>query len=208
MPEPAAPKPRLRPSPVLIGTGILVISLGFGLPQLTPSASPTTPKAATADVGNPKVAPAAPVPTPASAPTPAAPEFGTAVVRLIGGLVVVCVLCVVATRYLNRRPKEATGTMRVLASLRVAPRCVVHLVRAGERRLLIGTDATGVKSLLELPGLEPATPQAADDATPEAAGATSVVVGPVTVAVPPSQNDVLAILAKIQAARVGPSSPG
>lgn len=204
-PDPAAPKPRPRPSPVLIGTGILVIALGFGLPQLAPSASPASPKATTADVGNSKVAP--PAPAPSHAPAPASPEFGTAIARLIGGLVVVCALCVVATRYLNRRPVEPTGTMKVLASLRVAPRCVVHLVRAGDRRMLIGTDATGVKSLLELPG---ATPEPIDlPVTPQAVDATSVVVGPVAVAMPqPNQNDVLTILARIQAARVGPSSPG
>ncbi|WP_417936409.1 flagellar biosynthetic protein FliO [Gemmata obscuriglobus] len=66
-----------------------------------------------------------------------------------------CGGCVLATRYLGKKSPDApTPSMVVVASLTVG-RCAVHLVRAGERRMLIGTDSSGVKALVELPSSDP-----------------------------------------------------
>jgi flagellar biogenesis protein FliO len=119
---------RRKLSPVLIGGGVLVIALGFGLPRLLPAPETGTETAA-AD----------------------APPLGPALARLGGCLVLVCGLCVGVTRLANRKAAAVEGPMAAVASLRINPRCVVHLVQAGERRLLVGTDAGGVKALVELP---------------------------------------------------------
>jgi flagellar biogenesis protein FliO len=173
MPDPT-PRPARRPPPLLIGAGVLVTAVALGLPQLT-SAPPPAPE---------KAAPAAP---------PAAPALLPALARLAGGLVVVCGLCVLATRYLADRPAPApTGTMDVVASLPIGARCAVHLVRAGGRRLLVGTDPAGVKCLVELPGT-PADPPA----EPEPA---AVVVGPARA---PDADGILAVLARARATPPG-----
>src|SRR5262245_52810898 len=145
MPEPAEPtRPAsFRPSPLLIGIGVFVIAVGFGLPYVTSGAA--TPPT--------KSEPTAEPPRAALPPSGGeAPGLGTALARLIGCLVVVCGLCVIVARWVGRKAPAATGTMTVLAALPVDARCAVYLVRAGERRLLIGTDPAGVKALVELPG--------------------------------------------------------
>ena len=83
-------------------------------------------------------------------------------------LAVVCALLVLAVKWVGRKPPEtaAVPSMRVVASLRVG-RCAVHLVRAGDRRILIGTDVTGVKALVELAGSEPEPAPTTPEATPD-----------------------------------------
>jgi flagellar biogenesis protein FliO len=193
MPDPTPTNPR-RSLPLLAGAGVFVMLLGFGLPKLLTPASPEpAPKA---EVASP--APASVAPPPAA---PAAgPGLGMSLLRLVVSLVVVCGLCVLAARYLGPRPAEkAAGAMEFLASLPVGPQCAVHLVRAGGRRLLIGTDPGGVKALVELPGPEPAheaAPPAEAASTPESA---PTVLGPVSVPVPPSDGDaILTLLARIR----------
>jgi flagellar protein FliO/FliZ len=159
---PTPPQPKVpRVSPALIGAGVLVIALGFGLPMLTPGAAP-------------EPAPQAPEAKPA-APAPIQPPSGTSLVasllRLAVGLVVVCGLCVLVARMIGPKPPAAPGAMEVVASIAVA-QCVLHLVRAGERRLLIGTDLGGVKAVLELPGSAPELPPEPAAATPQEAQLT------------------------------------
>lgn len=142
MPTPAQPtRPAsFRPSPLLIGVGILVIGIGFGLPYLAPS-TPTNPPEAT---------------KPAATPSGGdGPGLGMALARLVGCMVVVCGLCVLVARWVGRKTPVPTSTMQVLAALPVDARCAVYLVQAGDRRLLIGTDAAGVKALVELTGQVP-----------------------------------------------------
>lgn len=144
-----------KPSPLLIGGGILVIALGFGLPRLFTGSS-------TDSVSPPPASAAAP----GTAIAPAeGPSLGMALGRLAVSLGVVAGLCVVVARVVGRRAGEKPGNMAVVASLAVGPRCAVHLVRSGDRRLLIGTDATGVKALVELPArvTEPGTAAADRD---------------------------------------------
>lgn len=159
---PTQPAPKFpRVSPALIGAGVLVIALGFGLPMLTPGAAP-------------EPVPQAPATKPV-APAPIQPPSGTNLVasllRLAVGLVVVCGLCVLVARMIGPKPPAAPGAMEVVASIAVA-QCVLHLVSAGERRLLIGTDLGGVKTVLELPGPAPELPPAPAPATPQAAALT------------------------------------
>jgi flagellar biogenesis protein FliO len=197
MPEPAEP-PRpapFRPSPLLIGIGVFVIAVGFGLPYLTSGAT----------TAQTKTEPAPESPKASSPPTGGeGPGLGTALARLIGCLVVVCGSCVIVARWVGRKAPAATGAMTVLAALPVDARCAVYLVRAGERRLLIGTDPAGVKALVELPGavVEP-PPEAPTE--PAAVETPAEVLGPVPVPpaavpnAPPGRDEILALLARLRA---------
>ncbi len=145
----ADPAPRSRTKSGLIGVGVLVIALGFGLPQLFSGDTPSAPTT--------------------SEPASAAPDLGWSLVRLVGGLVVVCILCVVVTRLLNRQPPApAASPLTLLASARVDARCGLYLVGAPGRRLLVGVDPGGVKSLVELPGEPPEAAPAPIEAEVEA----------------------------------------
>lgn len=186
-PTPPPPKsPRV--SPALIGAGALVIALGFGLPMLVPGAAPEPPQHESA----PKQA----------GPDPIRPPNATglvaALLKLAVGLVVVCGLCVLVARKIGPKPPAAPGAMDVVASIAVG-QCVLHLVRAGDRRLLIGTDLGGVKAVLELPGPEPepAPEPAAAPATASSSGATT----------PRTSDDVLNLLLRLRT-RPDTSSPG
>jgi hypothetical protein len=122
------------------------------------------------------------------------------------GLIVVCGLCVVAARVIGPPRPPAPGAMDVLASVAVA-QCVLHLVRAGGRRLLVGTDLGGVKVLLELPGPEPDfTPEPAlepaaahfpadEEPAPLVAAPTPEPVPP---AAPPTQEEILNLLLRLR----------
>jgi len=156
---PEAKQPTVRIPPALIGVGVLVIALGFGLPLLT---SQQTPAPLSATPSTPQVAKEF---TPrANEPAPA--NLVVSLLRFVAALTVVCGLCVLAAKWLGRKPPApGEAAMQVVASLRVG-RCSVHLVRAGERRMLIGTDANGVKSLVELPGPAPEPVPEAPTASP------------------------------------------
>lgn len=177
---PAQPKmPRI--SPGLIGVGVLVIALGFGLPMLTSGSSPEPTSS------EPAAKQATAAGTPAPIEPPSMTGLGVALLRLVAGLVVVCGLCVFVARKFGQKQPIAPATMEVLASIVVA-RTVLHLVRAGERRLLIGTDLTGVKPILELPGPAPELP-------PEAtlALATPAEMPPVPTSTPASPASAAAL---------------
>jgi flagellar biogenesis protein FliO len=135
--------------------------------------------------------------------------------RLIGGLVIVCGLCIALTRWMSKRKPVPTGTMEVLASLSIDLRNAIHLVRAGDRRLLIGTDISGVKALVELPGrlpdLLPETPPKPSTSgvgsRSESAPEPSVVLGPVPVAMPSTlsnRDEILLMLARLRGSLESP----
>jgi hypothetical protein len=187
---PPAPQPTSKPGrfpPILIGAGALVVALGFGLPVLTSNTAPE--KSAPAAKGKATEEPPANSPTPVVPPS--ATGLGASLARLAVGLAVACGACVLAARWFGQKPAATPGTMEVLASIPVA-RCAVHLVRAGDRRLLIGTDLGGVKALLELPGPEPALLP-----PPEVAAAPPVAAPAPPAAPPPSREEVVALLAKL-----------
>ncbi|MBP3960881.1 flagellar biosynthetic protein FliO [Gemmata sp. G18] len=157
MPDAKKPNP-VRIPPVLIGAGVLIIALGFGLPGFISSPTPlpdAPPRAATEGA-----AAFAPRPESQAGTSKSPASVGLGLLQLVVALVVVCGLCVITTRWMGRKPSApADQSMRVITSLRVG-RCAVHLVRAGDRRMLIGTDVTGVKALVELSGPEPELPAA------------------------------------------------
>ncbi|MDB5312214.1 MAG: hypothetical protein JWO38_6416 [Gemmataceae bacterium] len=189
-PPDSPPPAARRPAAALIGVGVLVVALGFGLPRLAPDVLPD-PKPAASEPA--PVAPAAPVPVDG-------PGVGVSLARLAGSLVVVCGLCVAVTRLIGRRPAAPKPGMEVIASLPVDARCAVYLVRAGDRRLLVGLDAGGVKALVELPGPGPLPETPASPAEP-AAPAGSVVVGPVVVpADPPTPDEIADLIARLRKA--------
>lgn len=165
MPDADTQKP-VRIPPALIGAGVLAVLLGFGLPSLVsqPAAQQAPqaaiPAAPAAEAFNPRPAPPAPLQqTPGS--------IGFALLRLVASLAVVCGGCVLVVRWLGKKQAAdaPAPTMSVIASLRVG-RCAVHLVRAGDRRMLIGTDVSGVKALVELPGADPEPDDVVPDALP------------------------------------------
>lgn len=135
----------------LMAGGAVVVLLGLMLPQLVlPSTAPS------------------------DGPGPLA-----VVARLVIGLAVVGGACVAVAR-LTTRPAPPVGRMRLLAGLPLDGRCTVYLVHAGDHRILIGSDAGGVKSVVELPGTTP------EPIAPPTAPATASVLGPFRVpAAPP-----------------------
>ncbi len=189
---PAKPgQPTLR-FKVLAGVGFVVVCLGLFAPKLVnfnPSA-PTDTAVSPLDPGMP----------------PAESSLGWTVAKLAIGVGLVAVVCISVARYVNRKnpPVEPTS-LEVLASLPVDGRCVVHLVRAADRRLLIGVDATGVKAVAELPA-----------GVPLPAPPTPQVVGPIPVTVnatsAPLPADIAALFASLvsretQASATSPRSP-
>lgn len=205
-PRPAA----FRPPPLLIGLGILVVALGFGLPRLftssAPDAAASEPEAADQKSGS--IASSM-----AEAPQ-SIPHLWMSLGRMAVGLVIVCGLCIAITRWMAGQKPAATGKLEVLASLAIDPRCAIHLVRAGERRLLIGTDFAGVKALVEMPGPLPET-GAVDAAA--ASAAAGVVIGPASMpapAAPPAPtpaaataDELLALLGRLRGV-AAKTSPG
>jgi flagellar protein FliO/FliZ len=193
--QPNQPKPT-RLSPALIGAGILVIALGFGLPMLTPGAAPELPR-------DPNAKQAAPAPIQA----PEATGLGPALLRMAVGLAVVCALCVFVARWIGQKPPAAPGAMEVVASITVA-QCVLHLVRTGGRRLLIGTDLAGVKAVVELPGPEPELPPeppAAPAAAPSPLDEAAVPLVPAPPAssappptTPPTTQEILDLILRLR----------
>lgn len=168
-----APPPSTTPfrvPPALIGVGVLVMVVGFGLPRLLPAVDPGAPP-----VSPTAPAPAAPAPAPAGASDPG---LRWSLVKLAACFAVVCGGCVLVVKLGAGRVPPKPGQTRVLATLSPDGRCRVQLVQAGERRLLVGLDPGGVKALLELPGPAPDLPPA-----PAPAG-EPVVVGPIRVTVP------------------------
>jgi flagellar biogenesis protein FliO len=209
MSNPTPPSPPqskfARLSPGLIGVGVLIIALGFGLPQLVPGGAP----APAPHDPNPAAVPATkpggavePVEPPATISPPSAAGIWVSLLKLVVGLAVVCGLCVLLARWMGPKPPPAPAAMEVLASIAVG-RCVVHLVKAGERRLLIGTDPAGVKALVELPGSEPALPPEPLPA-PAPASVAAPDEPPPPTPEPLTQDEILNLLLRL---RTRPSAP-
>jgi flagellar biogenesis protein FliO len=181
--EPPQPQPTpVRASPKLIAGGALVVILGFGLPAL---------------FGGADAAPAIPAKQAKLAPEPIAPpsagSIGLSLLKLVGGLAVMCGVCVLVAKYATPKPTATPQAMTVAAALRVGA-CTVHLVVAGDRRLLVGTDGSGVKAVLELPPVPEAPPA---DAPPAAAPAAQEGA--------PVQTEIIQLLLKL---RDRTSAPG
>jgi hypothetical protein len=130
-------------------------------------------------------------------------------------MVVVCGLCVLVAWWIGQKPPPTPGAMEVLASIAVA-QCVLHLVRAGDRRLLVGTDPGGVKAIVELPGPEPELPSDVPLASvvPESAapdgpdGPLASASAPPTPSAPLTQAEILTLLLRLRSTRTDAPPPG
>lgn len=90
---------------------------------------------------------------------PDAPDTEAMLKRLAMGTATVIGLCV-ATMWLGRRwlrgvpiPGTTGNRLQLLESVALGNRCSVHLLRSGEHQILVGVDASGLKSLVPLPHL-------------------------------------------------------
>lgn len=161
-PRPARPETPLNASPkppssfpTLVAVGVIVIAAGMLLPRILPRMLALSP---VPDADPSTAAPAVSAQKPSPAPLPPASEtdeptplFWMAA-KVIFGLAIVAGSCIALARWSNRLPPAPTpGVLNPVAKLAIDARCVVHLVNAGGRRLLLGTDAAGVKVVLELP---------------------------------------------------------
>jgi flagellar protein FliO/FliZ len=134
------PAPSL-PTPRIMIAGAIVVALGFLAPMLLkPTSTTSAPPSALANNETPNE-------SRSHEPSPM-----TVVLKMAVGIGVTALLCVGLTRILNSRTQVATsGPFEHVGSMNLPGPCVVHLVRVGDRKLLVGTDRTGVKAILELP---------------------------------------------------------
>lgn len=121
------PPPAAKPAPTkLVPIGAAVVVAGFLLPQLFGTSTPPAPPSAAAS-----------------------PDYAGFLLKMLVGLAVLAGGCVAFVKWKKPAP-VAAGSMEILATVTLA-RGLVHLVRAGDRRLLIGVDPAGVKAIAELP---------------------------------------------------------
>ena len=138
-------KPTGQPSfrfKLLAALGFIVVCIGLFAPKLFTFGSTQAPAENTSPLDPP--------------PPPDGGSLGWTVAKMAVGVGLVAVVCIGVARYVNRKSQPAPQTsLQVLASLPVDGRCVVHLIRVADRRLLVGVDAGGVKAVAELPAEVP-----------------------------------------------------
>ncbi|MFO0575201.1 MAG: flagellar biosynthetic protein FliO [Polyangia bacterium] len=96
-------------------------------------------------------------------------------------VLLVAALLLVRLRGLGARARAASGQLEVQAQLALSPGHTLYLVRAGERRLLLGGAASGLTLLTELDARPPAARAATAEPTdlaPAAAKATTPSADP------------------------------
>jgi flagellar biogenesis protein FliO len=86
-----------------------------------------------------------------------APSLSAILTRLLGGTVVVLILCAATAYAVGRwiKGKNAAapaGPMKVVASLSINTRCAIYLIQVGDQHVVAGVDATGMKTIVHLPG--------------------------------------------------------
>ena len=139
---PARPQPKK-----LIAIGLFVVICGLLIPKLI-SGSPPQPLPQSSDA---RVKPVAPLARSSEEPATPPPSPTALLVKMIVGIALFGGVAIALARSMKNKPLRPAKNMEVLASLNLDARCMLHLVQAGPRRLLIGMDATGAKTLTELP---------------------------------------------------------
>jgi flagellar protein FliO/FliZ len=84
-----------------------------------------------------------------------APDYLGFLLKMVVGTLLFAGACFLAIRRTKPAAPALPPAMEILATVPIASRGVVHLVRAGKRRLLLGVDLHGVKAIAELPGPAP-----------------------------------------------------
>lgn len=103
---------------------------------------------------------------------PEAPSHDGMLWRLGLGTLFVLGLCVVTLllgkRWLRVMPTTPAGNvqLRHLESLQLGNRCVVHLIQVANRPVLVGSDPSGIKTVVPLPASFAETLMAAEDHAP------------------------------------------
>src|SRR5262249_7098333 len=130
---------------------LVAVVAGIVLPQLLAGVTPPTPPPAPAqDTAQPGKL----IYTPPAWPD--GPDPKAMLLRLAFGTVVVLGLCVgtlwFGKRWLRGVPaKNAAGAqLSLVDTLALGNRCAVYLVKVGSRQVLVGADASGLKSLVPL----------------------------------------------------------
>lgn len=150
----AVPSPTRRPNywTMLVAVGVVAVTAGMLLPQWlpneAPAAEPRTKRVETRKGGELEY-------TPPTWPEP--PSAAGLLVRLGVGTAIVLGLSV-ATLWAGKRwllgPNRAGvggAHMQLVESLHLGNRCTLHLIQFASRQVLVGADATGVKSIVPLP---------------------------------------------------------
>ena len=135
--------------------GLVAVLAGLVLPQMMPSIEPVSPSTPVSATGAAKDAKSDWTYVPPAWPEP--PNHRTVFLRLGLGTVSVLALCAgtlwCCKRWLKAGVPAATAgaQLRCLETLALGNRCVVHLVQMGNRSVLIGADAAGIKTIVPLP---------------------------------------------------------
>jgi flagellar biogenesis protein FliO len=130
--------------------GLVAVSAGIVLPQMLPADTTVSQPAAPPESAQKNELAYTP---PA---WPEAPDPKAMITRLVLGTAIVLGLCagtlMLSKRWLRGMPVKtsATGPLAVIDSLALGNRCHVHLVGVGKHRVLVGMDASGLKSLVPL----------------------------------------------------------
>jgi flagellar biogenesis protein FliO len=88
---------------------------------------------------------------------PDAPDTAAMLRRLVLGTATVLGLCIgslfVGRRWLRGAPARVNSgnKLRLVETVSLGNRCVVHLIQSGNHQILVGVDGTGVRSLVPLP---------------------------------------------------------
>jgi flagellar biogenesis protein FliO len=144
-----APASRLQVWTPLGIIGLIAVIAGLLLPQLMPSEVPASPpREETRSPGDLRYTPPA---------WPEAPSQQGMFWRLGLGTMLVLGLCVgslwYGKRWLNSLAARTTsaGELKLVETLHLGNRCCLHLVQLPARQILVGADASGIKTVVPLP---------------------------------------------------------
>lgn len=89
-------------------------------------------------------------------PVPEAPGVGHLIVQLFlltGFVLAICLGLFWFTRRLGRggKPGQTSGDLEYVAAVALNGRCSLHLLKAGDQSVVVGTDLGGLKAMVVLP---------------------------------------------------------
>jgi flagellar biogenesis protein FliO len=156
--NPAPPVAPSRKFLALCGAGAFVLLAGLALPRLLVESPHADLSKRPVEARNEK---AKPTPREALAKefetpkTQDAPSLTGILVRLMLGTAVVLVLCGgtawAVGRWVRGQQKSMNaGPLKLVASLPVNRSVAVHLVRIGDQQIILGTDSSGLRSMIPL----------------------------------------------------------